>query len=301
MLDELAGRYRLRPLLAVVAGTPAATPAAAAAIVEGTHGGIVLDVSPRTDSPAAVAETVVELGELLGYVRVPAHELGAATAPGLLATLPPQVPVVIGEPPTAAAEPAHPAGPGIPIPSGEPAGTGTPTPSGDAAGSARPGHPPRPAIRPGRPGRPGPPRPRSRPRPRSWRGSPPGARRWTSSCVTRPHQTGDHRRVGPQAAATWGAGCRTTWGAGCRRVGRRLPPRQAVGAGRRPHDAGDCRRGGPLLGAPRRRRPRSSATPGRGRTGGPPDRGTPGRSCPAGARACAHRARGRLPRPRRDR
>ena len=113
VLDELAGRYRLRPLLAVVAGTPAATPAAAAAIVDGTHGGIVLDVSPSTDSPAAVAETVVELGELLGYVRVPAHELGAATAPGLLATLPPQVPVVIGEPPTAAAEPAHPAGPGI--------------------------------------------------------------------------------------------------------------------------------------------------------------------------------------------
>ena len=100
VLDELAGRYRLRPLLAVVAGTPAATPAAAAAIVEGTPGGIVLDVSPSTDTPAAVAETVVELGELLGYVRVPAHELGAATAPGLLATLPPQVPVVIGEPPT---------------------------------------------------------------------------------------------------------------------------------------------------------------------------------------------------------
>jgi hypothetical protein len=115
VLDELAGRYRLRPLLAVVAGTPAATPAAAAAIVEGTHGGIVLDVSPSTDSPAAVAETVVELGELLGYVRVPAHELGAATAPGLLATLPPQVPVVIGEPPTAAATaPAHPAGSGGP-------------------------------------------------------------------------------------------------------------------------------------------------------------------------------------------
>ena len=56
VLDELAARYRLRPLLAVVAGTPAATPAAAAAIVEGTRGGIVLDVSPRTDTPAAVAD-----------------------------------------------------------------------------------------------------------------------------------------------------------------------------------------------------------------------------------------------------
>ena len=108
VLDELAGRYRLRPLLAVVAGTPAATPAAAAAIVDGTHGGIVLDVSPGTDAPAAVAETVVELGELLGYVRVPAHELGDATAPGLLATLPPQVPVVIGEPPAPATAPTPP-------------------------------------------------------------------------------------------------------------------------------------------------------------------------------------------------
>ena len=218
VLDELAGRYRLRPLLAVVAGTPAATPAAAAAIVEGTHGGIVLDVSPSTDSPAAVAETVVELGELLGYVRVPAHELGAARAPGLLATLPPQVPVVIGEPPTAAAEPAHPAGPGISLPSGEPAGSarpGTSTPTGDQAGSARPGTSTPTGDRPDQPGPAPPPHPaprqapttpplpRSRPRPRSWRGSPPGARRWTSSCVTRPHQTGDHRRVGPQAAATW--------------------------------------------------------------------------------------------------
>jgi hypothetical protein len=109
VLDELAGRYRLRPLLAVVAGTPAATPAAAAAIVEGTRGGIVLDVSLCTDTPAAVAETVVDLGERLGYVRVPAHELGAAAAPGLLATLPPQVPVVIGEPPAAAANHRPPA------------------------------------------------------------------------------------------------------------------------------------------------------------------------------------------------
>ena len=124
VLDELAGRYRLRPLLAVVGGTPAATPAAAAAIVEGTHGGIVLDVSPRTDTPAAVAEAVVELGELLGYVRVPAHELGSASAPGLLATLPPQVPVVIGEPPTAGAE--HPAASGDPAHPADPAGPSHP-------------------------------------------------------------------------------------------------------------------------------------------------------------------------------
>jgi len=140
VLDELAGRYRLRPLLAAVAGTPAATPAAAAAIVEGTRGGIVLDVSPSTDSPAAVAETVVELGELLGYVRVPAHELGGATAPGLLATLPPQVPVVIGEPPAPVPAPASPVlstAPGTSAPSGDPAGPARPgiaTSSADAAG-----------------------------------------------------------------------------------------------------------------------------------------------------------------------
>ncbi len=107
VLDELAGRYRLRPLLAVVAGTPAATPAAAAAIVAGTRGGIVLDVSPRTDTPAAVAEAVVELGDLLGYVRVPARELGTVATPGLLATLPPQVPVAIGDPPPTAEPPHH--------------------------------------------------------------------------------------------------------------------------------------------------------------------------------------------------
>jgi len=52
------------------------------------------------------------------------------------------VPVVIGEPPTAAAEPARPAGPGIALPSGDqpgPARPDTSTPSGDPAGPARPG------------------------------------------------------------------------------------------------------------------------------------------------------------------
>ena len=47
------------------------------------------------DDPAAVADTVVELGDLLGYVRVPAREL-VAPAPGMLATLPPEVAVAIG-------------------------------------------------------------------------------------------------------------------------------------------------------------------------------------------------------------
>jgi sugar phosphate isomerase/epimerase len=97
VLDELAARYRLRPLLAVVPGTPAATLATAAAIVDGTRGGIVLDVSPHNSSPTDVEEAVVELGEKLGYVRVPARELDTDLTPGLLATLPPQVPVAIGD------------------------------------------------------------------------------------------------------------------------------------------------------------------------------------------------------------
>jgi sugar phosphate isomerase/epimerase len=97
VLDELAARYRLRPLLAVVPGTPAATLATAAAIVDGTRGGIVLDVSPHNSSPTDVEEAVVELGEKLGYVRVPARELDTDPTPGLLATLPPQVPVAIGD------------------------------------------------------------------------------------------------------------------------------------------------------------------------------------------------------------
>ena len=107
VLDELAARYRLRPLLAVVPGTPAATPADAAAIVGGTRGGVLLDVSPDRDRPSDVEEAVVELGERLGYVRVPARELDGRAAPGLLATLPPQVPVAIGDAPHAAGADGH--------------------------------------------------------------------------------------------------------------------------------------------------------------------------------------------------
>lgn len=68
----------------------------AAAAVGDTGGGVVVDVVPGRDDPTTVDETVVELGDLLGYVRVPAHALTHAAAPGLLATLPPQVPVAIG-------------------------------------------------------------------------------------------------------------------------------------------------------------------------------------------------------------
>jgi hypothetical protein len=68
----------------------------AVATVDGTGGGVVLDVVPGRDDRATVDEQVVELGDLLGYVRVSARALADTAAPGLLATLPPQVPVALG-------------------------------------------------------------------------------------------------------------------------------------------------------------------------------------------------------------
>ncbi len=62
-LAELAARYHLRPLLSPAAGTAVATLEQAVATVEGTGGGVVLDVVPGRDDPTAVDETVVELGE----------------------------------------------------------------------------------------------------------------------------------------------------------------------------------------------------------------------------------------------
>jgi hypothetical protein len=112
LFAELAGRFHLRPLLSVAPDTPVATLAQAVAAVEGTPGGVVLDVVPGRDTPAEVDQTVVELGDLLGYVRVPARALPHPAAPGLLATLPPQVPVAIGGLPGdgGAPSPAGPAG-----------------------------------------------------------------------------------------------------------------------------------------------------------------------------------------------
>jgi sugar phosphate isomerase/epimerase len=95
-LAELAARYHLRPLLSPAAGTAVATLEQAIATVDGTGGGVVLDIVPVRDDRAAVDEMVVELGELLGYVRVSARALAHTAAPGLLATLPPQVPVALG-------------------------------------------------------------------------------------------------------------------------------------------------------------------------------------------------------------
>jgi hypothetical protein len=105
VLAELAARYRVRPLVAVVPGSPIDTLQRAREVVAGTGGGVVLDVSPRRHTPAEVDELVVELGPAVGYVRVPADELLAgAAAPGLLATLPPQVAVAIGAPAAAGPE-----------------------------------------------------------------------------------------------------------------------------------------------------------------------------------------------------
>jgi sugar phosphate isomerase/epimerase len=112
-LAELAGRYHLRPLLSPAAGTAVTTLPQALAVVDGTGGGVVLDVVPGRDTAEAVDETVLELGARLGYVRVAARGLAHATAAGLLATLPPQVPVAIGGMPATADAPdtPDPAGP----------------------------------------------------------------------------------------------------------------------------------------------------------------------------------------------
>ena len=58
---------------------------------------MILDVSTQAGSGAEVEQAIVETGEHLGYVRVSVRELEeSGGAPGLFATLPPQIPVVIG-------------------------------------------------------------------------------------------------------------------------------------------------------------------------------------------------------------
>lgn len=96
LLAALATPYRLRPLITVVPGSPVDSIHRALDVVAGTHGGVVLDVSPLRHTQADVDDAVVELGDALGYVRVPAREVAGTSAPGLLATLPPQIPVAIG-------------------------------------------------------------------------------------------------------------------------------------------------------------------------------------------------------------
>ena len=81
-------------------GTAAGGVREAAEIVRGSRGGVVVDVRPRHADPDEVAELIAELGDALGYVRVAAGELDVDMGPAtsLLATLPPQVPLVIGSP-----------------------------------------------------------------------------------------------------------------------------------------------------------------------------------------------------------
>lgn len=97
-LAELAHRYGLRPLLHAVPGTAAPTLDHALEIVGSTGGGVVLDALSQAGPTADdVEQTVVELGDRLGYVRLLVDELEhGAAAPGLLATLPPQVPLAVG-------------------------------------------------------------------------------------------------------------------------------------------------------------------------------------------------------------
>jgi hypothetical protein len=97
-LAELAHRFGLRPLLHAVPGTGAPTLHHALDVVGSSGGGVVLDVLSQAGLTAeAVDQTVVELGDRLGYVRLLVDELERGAPPaGLLATLPPQVPVAIG-------------------------------------------------------------------------------------------------------------------------------------------------------------------------------------------------------------
>jgi sugar phosphate isomerase/epimerase len=99
-LAEAAARRGVRPLLVPDPGTAAGDARDAAEIVRGTRGGVVLDVRPRGADRDEVADLIAELGDALGYVRVAAGELDADMGPAtsLLATLPPQVPLVIGSP-----------------------------------------------------------------------------------------------------------------------------------------------------------------------------------------------------------
>jgi hypothetical protein len=100
VLCHRAEPFRVRPVLVPTPDTPVASARDAIAAVAGTRAGIVLDVVPSTADADEIAELLVEAGDALGYVRVPADELGVdmGEATSLLATLPPWVPVVVGTP-----------------------------------------------------------------------------------------------------------------------------------------------------------------------------------------------------------
>ena len=97
-LADEARPYRLRPLLAPVPVSRPDLLADALAVVGPSHGGLVLDVPVSATTPAEVEEAVDTAWAHLGYVRLSARqaEEAGAQAAGLLATLPPHVPVAIG-------------------------------------------------------------------------------------------------------------------------------------------------------------------------------------------------------------
>ncbi|SFP78974.1 hypothetical protein SAMN05660464_4270 [Geodermatophilus dictyosporus] len=86
------------PLLAPVPADRPDLVDAAVAVVAPSGGGVVLDV-PAGSCTAGEVEAVVDaLGDRLGCVRLGARQVAAAgeDAAGLLATLPPHVPVALG-------------------------------------------------------------------------------------------------------------------------------------------------------------------------------------------------------------
>ena len=97
-LAEQARPYRLVPLLAPVPADRPDLVADAVAVVAPGSGGVVLDVPVGSCTPEEVEAVVDTLGDALGYVRLSARQVAAAGAEagGLLATLPPHVPVALG-------------------------------------------------------------------------------------------------------------------------------------------------------------------------------------------------------------
>ncbi len=97
-LADQARPYRLRPLLAPVPADRLDLLTDALAVVAPSRGGLVLDVAATSTTADQVEEAVELVWEHLGYVRLSARgvEAAAGAAAGLLATLPPHVPVALG-------------------------------------------------------------------------------------------------------------------------------------------------------------------------------------------------------------
>ncbi len=97
-LADQARPYRLRPLLAPVPADRLDLLADALEVVAPSRGGLVLDVAATSTTADQVEEAVELVWEHLGYVRLSARQVAASdgTAAGLLATLPPHVPVALG-------------------------------------------------------------------------------------------------------------------------------------------------------------------------------------------------------------